>query len=158
VLVTPPPAVVAAAPRPMAAIDTPASGQPWTEREITQTIPRVPRLAYRPIAITLVTAAVVGFVAVKGWIYPLPPSVVTTARNVKARLFGAPPLPPAPDLPATAAPPVAGIGEAASAGRGGGPICAPGGRSVGPTGTATPTPITPAENAAVPAPGAKSEP
>lgn len=109
--VTPPPVLIAsppaiAAPRPLVALDTPASGQPWSEREITQTIPRVPRLAYRPIVIGLAAVAVLGFVAVKGWVYPLPPRVVTAAQNVKVRLFGAPPaLPSPPSLPSP--PPVA---------------------------------------------------
>lgn len=101
---TPPPIVVATAPRPAAPLDVPASGQPWSEREITQTIPRVPRLAYRPIVLTLALAAGIAFVAVKGWIRPLPSSVVAVAQTVRMRLLGAPPR-PAPE-PATAVAPV----------------------------------------------------
>ena len=108
------PIVVAPAPRPAVALDVPASGQPWSEREITQTIPRVPRLAYRPIVLTLALTAAVAFVAVKGWIRPLPSSVVAAAQTVKAtvkaRLLGAP-APPALASPAATAaaipPPVA---------------------------------------------------
>jgi serine/threonine-protein kinase len=112
---TPPPVVVSA-PRPAAPLDVPASGQPWSEREITQTIPRVPRLAYRPIVLTLVLAAAVGFVAVKGWVHPLPASVVMTARAWRARLLGPPKPSASPSASASAIPAPAsatGIGEAA---------------------------------------------
>ncbi len=106
---TPPPILVAAAPRPAAPLDVPVSGQPWTEREITQSIPRVPRLAYRPIVLTLALASAIGFVAAKGWIRPLPGSVVIAAHSLKARLLGA--LAPAPAAPAPA--PMTGASEAA---------------------------------------------
>ncbi len=161
---TPPPIVVAPAPRPVAALDVPASGQPWSEREITQTIPRVPRLVYRPIVFTLVAAAAIGFVAVKGWMPPLPARVVTTARTWKTRFLGVPapqlpappsawavpaPAPPSASASAIAAPaaaPVTGMGEVAPP--------APGAAPIPPTPTPTPT-GTPA--ASTPAP-AESEP
>jgi serine/threonine-protein kinase len=156
---TPPP-VVAPAPRPAAPLDVPASGQPWSEREITQGIPRVPRLAYRPIVFTLVAAAAVGFVAVKGWMPPLPAPVVTTARAWKARVLGvrAPRLPaspstwavPAPAAPSASAPPsaapaaagapVTGMGEATSPA----PAAAP--TPPTPTGTPAASPSAPAES------------
>jgi serine/threonine-protein kinase len=144
---TPPPVVVSA-PRPAAPLDAPASGQPWSEKEITQSIPRVPRLAYRPIVFTLALAAAVGFVALKGWMPPLPGSVVMTARAWKVRLLGpAAALPTPVPSPASAststtpAPaPVTGIGEAASPAPAAVPI----------TPTPTPTPTPPGDQTAMP--------
>jgi serine/threonine-protein kinase len=132
---TPPPVVVSA-PRPAAPLDVPVSGQPWSEREITQAIPRVPRLAYRPIVFTLVAAAAIGFVAVKGWMPPLPASVVTTARAWKVRFLGAPatPLPAPPSAWAVPAPaPAAATSPSASA------IPAPAAVPIAPSPTLTPT-------------------
>jgi serine/threonine-protein kinase len=148
---TPPPVVVSE-PRPAAPLDVPVSGQPWSEREMTQAIPRVPRLAYRPIVFTLVAAAAIGFVAVKGWMPPLPASVVTTARAWKARFLGVPaaPLPAPPSAwavpaPAAAVPaPVTDISEAPPPA----PVAAPIPSTLTPT--ATPAAVTPAP--------AKSEP
>jgi serine/threonine-protein kinase len=137
---TPPPLVVSAPP-PAAPLDAPASGKPWTEREITQNIPRVPRLAYRPIVFTLVVAAAIGVVAVKGWGPPLPASVVTTARAWKTRLLGpaAAPLPVSPSASASASPsaipapaPMSGLGESAAPPAA---VAAP----ISPTPTPTPT-------------------
>jgi serine/threonine protein kinase len=143
--VTPPPSVVAAAPRPAAPLDVPASGQPWTEREITQAIPRVPRLAYRPIIFTLAVAAAIGFVAAKGWIRPLPSSVVTAAHTLKARLLGSPH--PAPVAPAPA--PMTGIGQAA-------PVALPPPPPPPPAAAAGPS-SAPASDPAITAPPASSE-
>ncbi len=148
--------VVLAAPRPAAPLDVPASGQPWSEREITQTIPRVPRLAYRPIVLTLVVTAAIGFVAAKGWVHPLPGRVVTAAHALKARLLGAP-------APAT----VTGIGQAEAPAPVAVPIPPP---TTATTTTAAAPPVlaapapepapgsAPPDNSGVPAPRGKSEP
>ena len=72
--------------------------RPWTSREPTGDLDRVPRSPYRAVALAVVAAALVIFVIAKGWARTLPDDVGITFHSLVARVTHEPPH-PQPELP-----------------------------------------------------------
>ncbi len=114
----------------------PSAAAPETfEDLITETIPRVPRLRYRPVVLSLFACALIGLVLATNWGRQLPDEVIIAAHAIKTRVIGGnragggppPPAeaptivhesaPPAPrPLPGVLAPGASAAGRAAPAG------------------------------------------